>query len=728
MLKKLSLRHNYSVLLILSFTIVVFLAGLAEVWSGRVSPIWDADQQFAPYFSIVADFAKAGRLLFWSPWTDGGAPVFIETQMGTLSPLTVGLGLISPAAEVGYRFYWLSIWCLGLIGMFCLVRNLSKSDWVSVVVSLGYAFSGPFLSNAEHMSWVYAYALLPWTTHLITKAILEKKTHLAWTAGMIWGLSGLGGYPGHLVATGCFIGLYTLFGILCFLPNEPVLPYFRRSFILLAAFLVSGIIVASPSYFGFMYEGAGYTDRSSSLSKERVISENALHPGTIITLLSPYLGSLKMWNKMWDYNDISSLNSYIGIVPLWGVLLGLFRFRWKKAQLLAVSLIFFIIAASLSFPVRGWLYDILPPFRFFRHSSLFRFYFCFSLLMYAGLSLQSYVSTGTNKKKMAPILILFLIVIACASIKFSGLTFDNRSTLALSFPVLASGLLVAGLFSKTNGCKSFAAPAFVLCAVLDVFNVKQNGFDVTFVRDPGARKFWDDFNSQHVSKVNFSNQWQRTPGSGGDNKNLVDKKFELYNYSTLQNELHTAQRSVIPIQDLATGNLTLWFASNAINWPHDHDSFTKYQEVLKTEQKPLLFVHSLESLVQKRDQPSQSTAVTPTDLARAVLIPLKIDQQELKPTLRTTTIEVPDDGWIFVPERWARGWKVFVNGVETEFLPANFSFRAFKVTKGETSIVQIYEPKYIWMLLSFSWSNIFGSLLYCFWHRKQECLAPGMPA
>src|SRR5258706_14390526 len=45
-----------------------FLAWLARpLLLGRVSPQWDADGQFAPYFSLLADHARTGRPLLWSP-------------------------------------------------------------------------------------------------------------------------------------------------------------------------------------------------------------------------------------------------------------------------------------------------------------------------------------------------------------------------------------------------------------------------------------------------------------------------------------------------------------------------------------------------------------------------------------------------------------------------------------------------------------------------------------
>jgi 3-hydroxy-9,10-secoandrosta-1,3,5(10)-triene-9,17-dione monooxygenase reductase component len=45
-----------------------------------VSPIWDADNWYAPYFTLVADHVRAGKLVTWNPWSDGGLPAFAGAE------------------------------------------------------------------------------------------------------------------------------------------------------------------------------------------------------------------------------------------------------------------------------------------------------------------------------------------------------------------------------------------------------------------------------------------------------------------------------------------------------------------------------------------------------------------------------------------------------------------------------------------------------------------------
>ena len=40
--------------------LVVFLVANYRQVTGRASPIWDADSVFAPYYTLVADYARAG--------------------------------------------------------------------------------------------------------------------------------------------------------------------------------------------------------------------------------------------------------------------------------------------------------------------------------------------------------------------------------------------------------------------------------------------------------------------------------------------------------------------------------------------------------------------------------------------------------------------------------------------------------------------------------------------
>lgn len=118
------------------------------------------------------------------------------------------LGLVFGPGEAGYRYYWCTLWILAAIGLFLLARHLRAPRAAAVALSLGYALSGPFCGNAEHIAWVYASALLPFIIWRWDVTLTTGRTTAALQAGALFGLGALGGYPGLVVATAGFSVLW----------------------------------------------------------------------------------------------------------------------------------------------------------------------------------------------------------------------------------------------------------------------------------------------------------------------------------------------------------------------------------------------------------------------------------------------------------------------------------------------------------------------------------------
>ena len=100
------------------------LLGNFELLSGRTAPTWDAVDYFAPLFSLIADHAKAGRLMLWNPWVNAGSPDFSDPQVGASSPLLLLFALIVPNPFFGFLAYWMALWIAGGLGMMLLCRHL----------------------------------------------------------------------------------------------------------------------------------------------------------------------------------------------------------------------------------------------------------------------------------------------------------------------------------------------------------------------------------------------------------------------------------------------------------------------------------------------------------------------------------------------------------------------------------------------------------------------------
>ena len=110
--------------------IAVLLACNITVLVGRQTGRWDANDFFCPYFMLIADHARHGQLLLWTPLIEGGCPAGFDPEIGALSPLTVGLAAVLGPSERAFCVYWLFIWGLGGLGMLLLARHYrARSGW-----------------------------------------------------------------------------------------------------------------------------------------------------------------------------------------------------------------------------------------------------------------------------------------------------------------------------------------------------------------------------------------------------------------------------------------------------------------------------------------------------------------------------------------------------------------------------------------------------------------------
>jgi len=136
--------------------IVVFALNNWELITGARVQIWDAFAFYTPAFSLVADHARAGRLLLWDPWLAGGTPDFADPQVGAASPIAIVAGVIGGGSSTAFRFYWLFIWLLGPLGMLLLPAILAL---LAGVLSW-WRWGTPFAVFIRHMPSTQLFSIL----------------------------------------------------------------------------------------------------------------------------------------------------------------------------------------------------------------------------------------------------------------------------------------------------------------------------------------------------------------------------------------------------------------------------------------------------------------------------------------------------------------------------------------------------------------------------------------
>jgi hypothetical protein len=716
--------------------LLVFLAANVRQVADRAVPIWDASTVFAPYYTLLADHARAGRLLLWNPWTNAGSPDFADPQVGALSPVVVAVAAATGGTLAGFRVYWLLTWFLSGLGILVLGRHLHAPAWGASVAAGGLLFSGFLVGHAEHTSWLYSFAWFPLMIWRLDEALRSGRRRPCFEAGALWGLSGVAGYPGVTCANGIFALLWAVGRWLCPAPardtgaTSPPNGAADTAFVPVARLLrsmtilfVVGVLVMSPAYVGFLVEGRGFSDRANPLSREEAIGANALHPLALTTIFSPYLGSVPN-RTVWPYTDVSSASIYMGAAVLWLAMVSLAarpRDPWRW-WLFGVAMLALALALGHSLPLRGWLYDLLPPTRYFRHASLFRAYTIFYLTTLALLATSDLASIPADGVRGWRLTIPAALLAIAAVVSFhvvQAMASDDSPTRIFRSRALVwgtwLGIVAVGLVVDRARARQWVRvlPAcLVSLAVVDAFAAQRLPVTVED-RDPASVEAWRQLDARHDPRLDLTPHGtyraaavEDPDGRRVSNANLPVKQAVLRGYSPFSNRFHKAWVGNRLLRDAATGDSRFWFAREVGRVAPSDASFEAFVRRSGSLQAVPLVIHPRGAMARapRAGEPSPSDAA---DRAAIEALPpaerIAVSVTSYWPDRLTFQVVAPSAGWLLVTDRWAHGWRAEVNGREAPVEPADFIFRAIAVRAGPNRVDFTYHPSGIPWLVVLSW-------------------------
>ncbi len=737
--------------LIAGLAVLAALAiGNFPLLSGSAAPQWDAVDLFAPSFSLVGDEITAGRLLKWNPWTGAGAPDWAEPEFGTTSPVLLAASFLSISPQEGYVAYWLAVWAFGGIGMLLLARHLGAPPWGGAIAAFGFVASGFYTGHAEHMSSVYAVSFVPWILWRLDAGLCNRDWWCGVQTGVLYGLSALGGYPAFAIMTPGFLFLWALGRVLwreagSAAGDERAGP--RLAATLLTLTLVVGILISSLSYFGLLTATRGYTNTVGPRPRDISISSNLLAAGAISTFASPYLADLNLPPKPpWPETDVSMTSIYTGAASLVLAIFGLRRrsgWSWWLALMAAFAL---CCALGSQLPLRGWLYDFVPPTRYFRNPALFRAYVILMVGILAALATRDLAGVPGLERGRARLWMLSMFCAFGAVVSFAGVSRIAGKSLPQLHPAMLHlvaawfGLPVLAYFLK----KGFLdGTGFLRAVALLAFF---DAIGALFISQPtmytaATLPWWRIMNTRHSPNLDLSSAGlarDLSPpdflGSYPNNRNTVIKTSVLDSYIVLRNRSPAGpgqpaipspvdfQREFINDPDLsrmAVGRDRLWFSAVTAWRAPDNASFKLFQQrVHELHGLPILELHSPEQMLaltpQGAPEPVRKESLDPPEVPPCV--PAEVSSLAYAPNSLSFQYTAPQHGYLLVTDRWADGWEVAVNGRSRPVLGANFIFRAVEVDAGTNLIAFSYKPRGFWPLLFVSWGTL---LLATMWQCRR---------
>lgn len=734
--RMLASKLGISSVLALCCLAAILLIGNRKLVTGENTLVWDAEGFFAPAFTLVADHARAGKILRWDLWSSAGTPDYAEPEFGATSPLAIAVGAISGGTEIGFRAYVLLFWYLGGVGIFFLARSLDLRPWAALAIAVGVMFCGFYTGHAGHTSHIYSFAWVPWILWRFDAGLRWGRLWPAAEAGAFWGLSALGGYPELTILTAGFLGLWTVGRFLCATETEAStgvsygnrwrrLRFCLASLALVAA--VGGAILA-PSYVAFFAEGRGYSDRVGPRSRQEAVNSMPMPAGAVATFSSTYLDNINIYEtRLWPTTDGAFTNVYLGaLIPVLALLALLEQpvssWRW---WLLGISMFAILCAAGGQTPVRGWLYDYVPPTRYFRHPGEFRAYamMCVVFLSLIGMRhLQRGLQAGSTGT-LGRFLTAALITAAAASAAYGGIVahIARRGPLfpraTAFFAISWLGMVAVTILALTSRRARRYVPALLLMlAIFDGLTSFSLASRATVSGKIAARKVWDNINAAHTGNLDQTEtgldrqfEFTRWVDKYRNNHNVPMRVATFKGYDVMTNRFKDDFPNRPVLMDMSTGRERIWFAANAVQVPPSDLFYGAFVRRAQELNAPVMLIHAPQQMeeIRKRDLHIPQDSELAGDILHlqpAQRVPVKL--LRYTPNHLDFQVQCDQKGWLLVTDRWARGWRARVNGRPAEVFGGDFIFRALRVTAGENTIEFSYRPAGFPWLVILSWGTL----------------------
>ncbi|HKC70974.1 MAG TPA: hypothetical protein VKB60_05080, partial [Terriglobales bacterium] len=599
---------------------------------------------------------------------------------------------------------------------------------------------GFYTGHAQHVSSIYTFSLFPWVLWRFDVALVTGRWWPAAQSGALWGLSALGGYPELVILTAGFLFVWTVARCSVRFPDTiadrpaelasaPPAP--RRGLASLAIVAVVGTVVLLPPYVAFFAEGHGYSDRVGPRSRQEAVTSNATPTSAFLTFASTYLTDLRMPDyhnlALWPKSDVSLTNVYLGsLIPILAVFVIIYGPRSPAHWfLVAITVFCFACAVGGQLPLRGWLYDLLPPTRYFRNPSLFRQYGMFSialLALWASEDLRLAIRQPLSRAwKYLTVTAGVLTGAAALAYLYIASIVNHRGAL---FPQATrdSALIWISAFAATLVCWRVPRTRKLFPAMLVFLAIGHAFWTIRLARPTmsssrSSREVWTRLDAAHTRQLDVGLQRQVAPplwiGAFANNENLPLKIPTFFNYETMTNRFQEDFLHHPVLLAMSTGESRIWFSSLAATVSPSDALYAAFVQRSNQLGVPIVVVHPRAKMADLRLHNERKLNDAELEAIEHLPPAQRISAHLLRYTPNHLDLQVncPAPGWLLVTDRWANGWQATVNGTPADLFGADFIFRAVRTNAGSNVVKFSYRPAGWPWLLALSWALLAAVLV-----------------
>lgn len=682
--------------LFLFFVVIVAFWQVSFLQNGMK---WDFVDAYLPSRYFFSESILNNQFPLWNPYLLYGTPIYADLT-SVFSPEFWIVGNMFGYSNISLQYVFLLYVFVAGISFFYFLKQFGAESNISLGLSVAYMLSGYTIGNAQHVSFVAGYAILPFVISCYIRFLSDLNRRNFLLLGVALFLMVYASYPGLTIIVAYFLsGLFVYYFAGSWKDKTKIKKLLVSHFVLLIT-----VVLFSSVYLVAYFQALPFLSRYSGISAELALR----HSFTLKSFLSFIVPMATGADPGYFETDVSMSNGYWGIISLVLFLFSLTRKVEHKESYVILLMGILSLWASLGDPffLRRFLFDHAPLMDMFKYPAIFRASSIFSFLAFVGINLHAKQFSKTDRKRILTITGIFiagiLILIGYAAFNLNEFVFfDPNKSLTqkilnsdrLNAIVLQGSLqlLVLCLFGliiwKVKEFKRLSS-AILFLFVIDGIVASQLSIHSTVISDVDPVEFYDHLKA---SPKGFPIPELNSMGENSDkkagtaftwmNNNVFPKKvtydglvsFKLDGYANLADNFPDLLKAI--------KKEPLVYFSDDVRENSKVENFKSNTVFVSVSDYNLFGSEEFNSDI--NDQ-LEITRFLPTEI-------------EIETRTKTTQI-------LTLQQNYFTGWKVFVDGEEQNLLRSNFAHLAVRVPSGEHQILFKYSNLLVIYAFIFSMS------------------------
>ncbi|GAB1451559.1 hypothetical protein MASR2M47_16150 [Draconibacterium sp.] len=646
---------------------------------------WDFVDAFLPSRYFFSESILNNQFPLWNPYLLYGTPIYADL-VSVFNPEFWIVGNMFGYSNITLQFVFLAYIFIAGVSFFYFLKQYNSDYNISIALSVAYMLSGFVVGNAQHVAFVCGYALIPYLLACYFKFIRQINkvnfVRLAIASFLMIYCS----YPALTIISGYFmLGIFIWF----LLVNWNDKNYIKKIFVNHFVLLVLVILFSAPLILAY-FQLSPFMSRFNGLALDLAQK----HPFSVKSILS-FLTPMAAGNDpQYFQTDKSISNGYWGIISL---ILFLFVLTKKAVHKESYLILFFGVFSLLAsfgdqFFLRELLYKYAPLMNRFQYPGIFRAFTIFCFLAFTGINFNKSSFNQADRKRIVfiagsiVVLLMFLIVQAIDKIEGfayfkSGVKFTDELFAATRFDnIIVQGtiqmvflLIFIVLTLKMKEAKNFTA-ALLILFIADGVVATQLSTHYTVLSKTDPIKFYNYLKSSpkgfpipELNSISENSDRNAANEFTWMNNNVFPKKVTFDGLVSFKTDGYNFLSDNHPdLLEAIKMNPVIYFSDDIReNTPiKDFKSNTIFLEASEFKGLNGIDLHS-----------TQNDSVEIIDFS-----PTKI---EIKTGTNFSQL-------LIYQQNYYKGWKVYIDGTETDLLKSNFTHMAVLVPPGAHSVIFKY--------------------------------------